>query len=270
MGRTMRTAGAALVAGALLVGLGACGDDDDDSEATGDESTDVAGDDGGSTAEFCEAAVAVDATNLAAESDEASPEDVDTAMQEALDLAPEAIASDVEVLVTEAREMAAQPETEEGPPPIPSDEFFASSVAVGDYMTENCDVEPVEVTADEYAFEGFPETVPAGTALVALSNAGTEYHEVALMRIADGETRSIEELLALPEEEVGTVVTSAGFVFAPPGQASYVTADLEPGRYAALCFVPVGATPEALESGAALDEADMHAMHGMVAEFEVE
>jgi hypothetical protein len=33
--------------------------------------------------------------------------------------------------------------------------------------------------------------------------------------------------------------------------------------------VPVGATPEALESGATLDEADGHFMHGMVTEFEV-
>ena len=90
------------------------------------------------------------------------------------------------------------------------------------------------------------------------------------MRIADGEERPVEELLTLPEDEVGGLVTSKGFVFAPPGKASYVTTELEPGRYVALCFVPVGATPDALASGAPLDDADMHAMHGMAAQFEVE
>jgi hypothetical protein len=49
-----------------------------------------------------------------------------------------------------------------------------------------------------------------------------------------------------------------------------VTAELDPGRYVAICFVPVGATPEALESGAPLDEEDSHFMHGMLAELTVE
>ena len=54
-----------------------------------------------------------------------------------------------------------------------------------------------------------------------------------------------------------------------PGAGSYVTSELEPGRYVALCFIPVGATPDAMASGAALDEGQPHAMHGMVAEFQV-
>jgi hypothetical protein len=65
------------------------------------------------------------------------------------------------------------------------------------------------------------------------------------------------------------LVSDAGFVLAPPGAASYVTAELDPGRYIAICFVPVGATPEALASGAPLPEDDGHFMHGMVADFEV-
>jgi len=51
---------------------------------------------------------------------------------------------------------------------------------------------------------------------------------------------------------------------APPGSAR-----LDPGRYAAICFVPVGATPEALASGTDLNDEDGHYMHGMVTEFEV-
>jgi hypothetical protein len=91
---------------------------------------------------------------------------------------------------------------------------------------------------------------------------------MALMKLADGEERPVDELLALPEEEQMEVATEQAFVLAPPDAGSFVTADLEPGRYVALCFVPVGATPEALESGAPLD-GEPHMAHGMVAEFTV-
>jgi hypothetical protein len=92
---------------------------------------------------------------------------------------------------------------------------------------------------------------------------------MALVQIDEGEERSLEELLALPEDEVDSLITEKGFVLAPPGAQTYTTADLDPGRYVAICFVPVGATPEALTSGAVLNDEDGHYMHGMVAEFEV-
>ena len=171
MRRMTRTAGGALAAGVLLIGLAACGDDDD-TEAAADESTDLASDDAGATEEFCDAAVAVDAANLAAENGEAPPRRSSAAMEDALDLAPEAIAADAEALVTEARAMAAEPETEEGPPPIPSDEYFAASVAVGGFMADNCGLEAMDITAEDYTFDGFPETVPAGTTLLELQQRG--------------------------------------------------------------------------------------------------
>jgi hypothetical protein len=265
----MRAAGAVLAAGVLVVGLAACGDDDDDTQASADDAGDLAGDDGADVQAFCDAAVAVDAASVAAETGEGDDADVEAAMQEALDLAPDAVADDAQILVTETQEMMAEPETEDGPPSIPSDEYFTASVSMGDFLADNCDLGTIDVTATEYAFAGIEETVPAGTSVIRLTNDGTEFHEVALMKVADGETRSVEELLALPEEEVSSVVTDVTFVFAPPGAGSYVTADLDPGRYVALCFVPVGATPDALASGTALDESQPHAMHGMVAEFQV-
>ena len=269
MTRKMRRVGAAVAAGVLLAGLAACGDDDD-AEASSDDTTGVASDGETASAEFCDAVVEVDSANLALENGEADQAEVEATMDEALELAPEAIADDAEVLVTESKEMAAQPETEDGPPVIPSDEFFASSVAVGDYVVDNCDMGSVDVTATEYAFDGIAESVPAGTTVFRFDNAGQEFHEVALMKVADGETRSAEELLALPEEEAMAVVTPAGFVFAPPGMGSYITAELEPGRYVALCFVPVGATPEAMAAGDALADAAPHFTHGMVTEFQVD
>jgi hypothetical protein len=101
------------------------------------------------------------------------------------------------------------------------------------------------------------------------TNDGTEFHEIYLGQLPEGEDRSLDDLLSLPEDQQPET-TEKAFVLAPPGAQTYVTAELDPGRYVAICFVPVGATPEALESGAPLDEEDSHFMHGMLAELTVE
>lgn len=272
MAGTVRRAGGLLAVGMLIVGLGACGDDDDDE--TGDGGDALAGDaTEADAAAFCDAAVAVDTASLGLESGDTSPDEVDQRLQAAEDSAPDEISGAVATLVDEARTMLSEAgdevaAEEEGPPPIPGDEFFAASAEVGAYLSDNCDFETVEVTATNYEFAGIPESVPAGTTLFTLANEADEFHEIALFAIAEGEERSVEELLALPDEEVEGLVTEKAFSLAPPGAESFVTAELEAGRYVVLCFVPVGATPEALESGEPLDEADSHFMHGMLAEFE--
>jgi hypothetical protein len=274
MRRTVRGASVLLAAGMLAVGLGACGDDDDGADAGtaegGDLSTDGAS---AGAAKFCDAAVAVDAANLGLDSGETSPGDVDAALKAAEANAPTEISAAVGTMITEARAMMAEAESasaeEEGPPPIPSEAFFTASVDVGGYLADNCDFATLDVTATNYQFDGIADSVSAGTTVMTFDNKGTEFHEMALVRIDEGEERSLEELLALPEDEVDSLITEKGFVLAPPGAQTYFTAELDPGRYVAICFVPVGATPEALESGATLNEEDGHFMHGMVAEFEV-
>jgi hypothetical protein len=277
MRRTVRGASLLLAAGMLAVGLGACGDDDDGADAGGAEGGGAAGGDlssegaAGDAAAFCDAAVAVDAANLGLDSGETTPGDVDAALKAAEEAAPAQVSAAVGTMVTEAKAMMAESESapEEGPPPIPSDAFFAASVDVGGYLADNCDFATLDVTATNYQFDGIADSVSAGTTVVNFDNAGTEFHEIALVRIDEGEERSLEELMALPEDEVDSLITEKGFVLAPPGAQTYFTADLDPGRYVAICFVPVGATPEALASGAVLNDEDGHFMHGMVAEFEV-
>jgi hypothetical protein len=271
MRRTVRGGSALLAAGILVIGLGACGDDDDDQAdaGTGASDGDLAADATADATEFCDAAIAVDTVSLGLESGESTPDDFEEALQAAEDSAPDEVAEAVGTMVTEARAMTAAPETEEGPPPMPGEAFYPASVEVAGFLTDNCDVETLDVTATNYAFGGIGETVPAGTTVINLTNDGTEFHEMALVKLAEGEERPLEELLALPEEEVDAVITDKAFAFTPPGAATFVTADLDPGRYVAICFVPVGATPEALQTGATLNEEDGHFMHGMVSEFEV-
>jgi hypothetical protein len=141
----------------------------------------------------------------------------------------------------------------------------------------------VEVTAVDYAFEGLPETVPAGTKLTFTNTSETELHELVVMRIPDEEERPLEELLALPEEELGAIFGAgmpATVLLAPPGgeQVSAVGDGTiaEPGRYAVVCFIPTGADPAAyLESAGPDGPPDVpggppHIVHGMHAELVVQ
>jgi hypothetical protein len=128
-----------------------------------------------------------------------------------------------------------------------------------------------------------PDTVAAGTTLTFRNDSAVEYHEVAVLRIADDESRSIQELLELPEEESMRSLEFVGVASALPeteGDVLQGTLTLTgPGRYALLCFIPQGADPDAahaafhaLDDGPPPDLGDgvPHAFLGMVHELTVE
>jgi len=139
--------------------------------------------------------------------------------------------------------------------------------------------EVVEITAVEYGFEGLPEEVPAGTKL-SLSNEGQEPHELVAIRIPDEETRSVEELVQLPMDQLGavfggepqpeTVILAARGQTDTPGAVVGDGTLTEPGRYAIVCFLPVGSDDSVLESeGPPEGDAPPHVSQGMFAELVV-
>ena len=143
-------------------------------------------------------------------------------------------------------------------------------------------VETIEVTAVDYGFQGLPDVIGAGSK-ISLVNEGTEPHELVAMRLPDEETRSVEELLALPEEELFAVFGGqpepATVILAAPGETDMPGAVVgdgtlsEPGRYAILCFIPVGSDPSVLDpeaEGPPQSDAPPHAAHGMWAEVTVQ
>ena len=144
----------------------------------------------------------------------------------------------------------------------------------------------IEVTAQDYSFSGVPDVVAPGAELTLTNASDAEVHEMILVKVIDVETRTIEELLALPEEESESLVEFQGVLVAlpgedgsnPEGEGSSITVT-EAGRYALVCFIPQGADPamveEAMQSGETEGPPDMgdgtpHALLGMVAEFQVE
>lgn len=115
--------------------------------------------------------------------------------------------------------------------------------------------EVVEVVGVDYAFEGAPAETPAGTSFTFTNASDVEVHEMIVMRVDDDETRPLQELLELPDEEVEQVAEFVGMQFALPGEegidpespadAAPPVALSEPGRYVFLCFIPEGADPDA-------------------------
>ena len=132
---------------------------------------------------------------------------------------------------------------------------------------------PVEVKAVEYAFVGMPTSVPVGTSF-RLVNAGQEDHEFSVVRINDGVTETLEELLAMPEEQAATKFKNVGIVFADTGQTSLGTLTLDQGgRYVVACFIPQG-TKNGVSPSPAPGSTDgqagtPHAFLGMLSEFTV-
>lgn len=143
----------------------------------------------------------------------------------------------------------------------------------------------VEVTAVDYGFVGIPTSLPAGSELRLTNSSEREVHEIVLFRLPEGETRSAQELLMLPEEEGGQVTgRPRGVTVALPGEeGQVVVGDLtvdEAGRYLMICGIPTGADPQAyrdlLAAPPASDEppdipgGPPHLTQGMVAEFTVQ
>lgn len=132
----------------------------------------------------------------------------------------------------------------------------------------------IEVTARDFTFEGLPGTVEAGPVTFELDNAGREVHELHLFRTESG-AGSVEELTTLTGDDLLSQLSSVGIASADPGDKDSFGADLEPGRYLAFCFVPVGTLPEDGHGGHEMDGdehppvAESHYRLGMVREFSV-
>ena len=142
------------------------------------------------------------------------------------------------------------------------------------------------VSMVDFAYEGLPESVPAGTRIAVENDSEAELHELIVFKLPDDETRSIEELIALPEEEADAVLGGgppAAVLLAPPGGEQIDAVGdgtlAEPGRYAIFCAIPTGVDPEEYLNAPPTEEGPPevpgadgapHFTHGMFADLTVE
>jgi hypothetical protein len=264
--RTLQRVGAGLFALTLFAGLAACGDDDGggsddttaDTEAVGD------GEQAGADDAFCTSLVEFNSAVLASEIDDSSSEDDIVATGE--ELAP----IFDEVATNAPEDLAAQADTLKGyiDPLLEGDaEAFNSDATFEEYTAfvsdavDACGFETVAVTGVDYAFEGVPDTIAAGTVAFEFTNASeSEEHEMLVIRKADGVAESFDEIVQMSEEESESLVEFKAAAFAPPGGSSGTLAELTPGDYAMICFIPVGGA----------EDGPPHFAEGMIHEFAVE
>jgi hypothetical protein len=142
----------------------------------------------------------------------------------------------------------------------------------------------VAITGVDYAFEGVPETVPAGSTLTLTNASDVEVHEIVAIRISEDSDLSVAQLVELPEDELDAHLVpgppATVIVALPAEDGMAVVGDgtlTEPGRYALVCFIPQGADPQELlaafeseeEGPPDIDGGPPHAFLGMFAELTV-
>ena len=140
----------------------------------------------------------------------------------------------------------------------------------------------ITVTGIDYGYEGLPADIEAGTKLAFVNASAVEAHELVAILIPEAETRTLSELIQLPEEELFAVFGGepepATVLLAPPSSSEQIEAVgdgtlTEPGRYAVLCFLPVGGDPAVVldpnAEGPPESDDPPHASQGMFAEVNV-
>jgi plastocyanin len=105
----------------------------------------------------------------------------------------------------------------------------------------------VEITLVDFAFDPSSIEVPAGVVTFAVTNDGTEPHEVAFLP-GGGELPMTED--GLPDEEALETAGAFELEAFGPGQTCNATYDLEPGTYTMFCIVET-------------DDGTTHYAHGM-------
>jgi hypothetical protein len=95
----------------------------------------------------------------------------------------------------------------------------------------------VTITATDYAF-GAPDTIQAGLTTFRLHNPGREPHQ-AVIAGAPGKTfAELETALVKAEPMFAGLTIPVGAGAVGSGDSSIVTADLTPGTYLVLCYIP--------------------------------
>ena len=148
---------------------------------------------------------------------------------------------------------------------LESDAYGMADGPLDAYGLANCGYNHVAASAVDYEYDGVPKTIRTGQTAITLRNDGKEFHEIVLLRVNDGVTDSVDDILKLPPPEMFAKVTPAFFTMAAPGLSGTGFTNLAAGHYAWLCFIPKGSKPGAEPP----PDAPPHFTKGMLEEVDV-
>ncbi len=161
--------------------------------------------------------------------------------------------------------------------------MWAIALVFGLILTACADDGPttIEVTAVDFAYEGLPDEIVAGSTITMTNESDVELHEFVAIRLPEDEERSVADLIADPDALAAYFPNVASVILAPPNEDGITvegSATLtEPGRYAIICAIPTGADPAEYMAAAAESEGGPpdvpggapHFVSGMFAELTV-
>jgi hypothetical protein len=124
-------------------------------------------------------------------------------------------------------------ETEEGAAP---QNTYTTLEVTGDAQADTPAADQVVQMVD-FAF-ALPPDIQAGEQVWQVVNAGEQLHHMVLLKLHEGKT--VDDAMAWMESEEGPPpADEAGYVgVMSPGLSNYVTLELTPGEYFAICFMP--------------------------------
>ncbi|MGH9223313.1 MAG: hypothetical protein ACRD2W_05915 [Acidimicrobiales bacterium] len=133
----------------------------------------------------------------------------------------------------------------------------------------------VEVTAVEYGYGVDPAALSSGDFAVRIVNQGQEQHEISVVSLPAGATKAEAVLALAAANGLDPSTLPAGYgalghlAYAQPGETTTYTLGrtLAAGRYALVCFLPVGGVNEF--GMAHVSGAESHVARGMLADFTV-
>jgi len=113
------------------------------------------------------------------------------------------------------------------------------------------------ITLSDYAFKK-SAPLTAGAHVIRVDNAAEQPHELLLVRLEPGKT--IQEFAEWAEKPQGPPPGTpvGGTTPQSQGTVNYVFADLTPGEYGLVCFVPD------------VKDGKLHLVHGMIEQFKIE
>jgi uncharacterized cupredoxin-like copper-binding protein len=93
------------------------------------------------------------------------------------------------------------------------------------------------LTAKDFSFD-VPAELPAGRATYKVTNLGPQPHEVGVIKLAPGAT--VEDVLAFYKDpgDQPPFQSIGGINGLGAGRSGFMTLDLQPGTYAAVCLIP--------------------------------
>lgn len=120
-----------------------------------------------------------------------------------------------------------------------------------------CSWKKQTIAAADYKFTNAPTKLAKGSYAFVIDNTGKEEHMMAVVRVKDGVTKSLDQLLSEGKDGPPPDVEEVGTAFAAPGMKGAGVMKLDrPGRYAFVCPIPT-------------KDGQPHFMMGMKGEFTV-